>query len=168
VNRAELNRKRPLRSRLSPESEQVAISDGEAPPVGVSLSQLESHLWEAANILRGPVDAPDFKTYVLALLFLKRLSDVQDEEYRAALPEAGGDEEYARLPQNNRFQVREDYHWHALHILFPDLHPNNALNHGDAVDVCEDSQLPLTALEFLARRYARTGWPVGHPPTSAN
>jgi type I restriction enzyme M protein len=27
-----------------------------------SVSQLESHLWEAANILRGPVDAADFKT----------------------------------------------------------------------------------------------------------
>jgi type I restriction enzyme M protein len=34
------------------------------------LSQLESHLWEAANILRGPVDAADFKTYVFPLLFL--------------------------------------------------------------------------------------------------
>jgi hypothetical protein len=42
------------------------------------LSQLESHLWEAANILRGPVDAADFKTYVFPLLFFKRLSDVHD------------------------------------------------------------------------------------------
>ena len=31
---------------------------------GLSLSQLESHLWESANILRGPVDAADFKSYV--------------------------------------------------------------------------------------------------------
>ena len=37
----------------------------------VSLNQLESHLWEAANILRGPVDAADFKTYVFPLLFFK-------------------------------------------------------------------------------------------------
>ena len=51
---------------------------------GVSLSQLESHLWEAANILRGPVDAADFKTYVFPLLFFKRISDVYDEEYTAA------------------------------------------------------------------------------------
>jgi len=34
-----------------------------------TLSQLESHLWEAANILRGPVDAADFKSYVFPLLF---------------------------------------------------------------------------------------------------
>lgn len=38
----------------------------------VTLGQLESHLWEAANILRGPVDAADFKTYVFPLLFFKR------------------------------------------------------------------------------------------------
>ena len=57
------------------------------------LSQLESHLWEAANILRGPVDAADFKTYVFPLLFFKRISDVYDEEYAAALAESGGNGE---------------------------------------------------------------------------
>ncbi len=56
-----------------------------------TLSQFESHLWEAANILRGPVDAADFKTYVFPLLFFKRISDVFDEEYAAALAESGGD-----------------------------------------------------------------------------
>jgi hypothetical protein len=30
----------------------------------MTLSELESHLWESANILRGPVDAADFKTYI--------------------------------------------------------------------------------------------------------
>jgi hypothetical protein len=30
-------------------------------PEAITLSQLESHLWEAANILRGLVDAADFK-----------------------------------------------------------------------------------------------------------
>ena len=77
----------------------------------LTLSQLESHLWEAANILRGPVDAADFKTYVFPLLFFKRISDVHDEEYLAALAESGGDEEYARFPQNFRFQVPENCHW---------------------------------------------------------
>jgi type I restriction enzyme M protein len=77
----------------------------------VTLSQLESHLWEAANILRGPVDAADFKTYVFPLLFFKRISDVHDEEYAAALAEANGDEEYAKFPQNYRFQIPDDCHW---------------------------------------------------------
>ena len=52
-------------------------------------------LWEAANILRGPVDASDFKAYVFPLLFLKRISDVYDEERAEALAESDGDEEYA-------------------------------------------------------------------------
>ena len=42
----------------------------------VTLNQLASYLWGAANILRGLVDAADFKPYVFPLLFFKRLSDV--------------------------------------------------------------------------------------------
>ena len=79
-----------------------------------ALSLLESHLWEAANILRGPVDAADFKTYVFPLLFFKRLSDVHDEEYAAALADSGGDEEYALFPQNYRFQVPDGCHWREV------------------------------------------------------
>ena len=48
----------------------------------ITLSQLESHLWESANILRGPVDAADFKTYIFPLLFFKRICNVWDEEYQ--------------------------------------------------------------------------------------
>src|ERR1035441_5225742 len=75
------------------------------------LGSLESHLWEAANILRGPVDAADFKTYVFPLLFFKRISDVHDEEYQTALMESNGDEEYALFPQNYRFQIPDRCHW---------------------------------------------------------
>ncbi len=66
----------------------------------LTLSQLESHLWEAANILRGPVDAADFKTYIFPLLFFKRVSDVHDEEHATALEAFGGDEEAALFPEN--------------------------------------------------------------------
>lgn len=81
------------------------------PDQAISLSQLESHLWESANILRGPVDAADFKSYVFPLLFFKRLSDVHDEEHAAALKEFDGDEESALFPENYRFQIPEDCHW---------------------------------------------------------
>jgi type I restriction enzyme M protein len=83
----------------------------------ISIDTLESHLWESANILRGPVDAADFKTYVFPLLFFKRLSDVHDEEYRAALEESGGDEEYALFPQNYNFQVPEGCHWRDVRAV---------------------------------------------------
>ncbi|MBA3945815.1 MAG: SAM-dependent DNA methyltransferase [Herpetosiphonaceae bacterium] len=75
----------------------------------IDLSALESHLWEAANILRGPVDASDFKTYIFPLLFFKRISDVYDEEVQQALAEAGGD-----FPENHRFQIPEGCHWRAV------------------------------------------------------
>lgn len=38
--------------------------------------ELNRQLWGAADILRGAVDASDFKNHILSLLFLKRLSDV--------------------------------------------------------------------------------------------
>lgn len=76
----------------------------------ITLSQLESHLWESANILRGPVDAADFKTYIFPLLFFKRVCDVWDEEY-AEIVEEGGDAELALFPESHRFQVPEFCHW---------------------------------------------------------
>ena len=78
---------------------------------GISLTTLEGHLFEAANILRGPVDAADFKTYIFPLLFFKRVSDVFDEETQIALTDSDGDTEYARFPENHRFQIPEACHW---------------------------------------------------------
>lgn len=43
---------------------------------------LENWLWEAACVIRGPIDAPKFKDYILPLIFLKRLSDVFDDELK--------------------------------------------------------------------------------------
>ena len=37
----------------------------------LDLSTLESWLWDAACVIRGPVDAPKFKDYILPLIFLK-------------------------------------------------------------------------------------------------
>jgi type I restriction enzyme M protein len=55
------------------------------PPL-TDISTLESHLWEAANILRGsPLDRADWKSYILPLLFFKRICDVWDEEYQEAV-----------------------------------------------------------------------------------
>lgn len=77
----------------------------------MTLSELESHLWESANILRGPVDAADFKTYIFPILFFKRLCDVFDEEIQEALTESGGDTQYALFPENHRFQIPLGAHW---------------------------------------------------------
>jgi type I restriction enzyme M protein len=80
----------------------------------LTLSQLEQYLSKAAWILKGPVDASDFKIYIFPLLFFKRLSDVYDEEYQMALQESGGDTEYANLPELHRFAIPEGCHWNSV------------------------------------------------------
>lgn len=50
----------------------------------LTLSHLEQYFSRAAWILKGPVDASDFKVYIFPMLFFKRLSDVYDEEYQIA------------------------------------------------------------------------------------
>lgn len=74
----------------------------------LDLSTLESHLWEAANILRGPVDAADFKTYIFPLLFFKRISDVYDEERAQVEAEYGEGMDFAEF---HRFQIPDGCHW---------------------------------------------------------
>jgi len=46
----------------------------------LDIKTLENRLWEAACKIRGKIDAPKYKNYILPLIFLKRLSDVFDNE----------------------------------------------------------------------------------------
>jgi len=73
--------------------------------------QLEKYLWGAATLLRGLIDAGDYKQYIFPLLFFKRICDVYDEEYENALKESGGDLEYASFTENHRFQIPKGAHW---------------------------------------------------------
>ena len=77
-------------------------------------SQLEQYLSKAAWILKGPVDASDFKIYIFPLLFFKRISDVYDEEFAIAMEESDGDSEYASLPEFHRFVIPEGCHWKSV------------------------------------------------------
>jgi type I restriction enzyme M protein len=76
----------------------------------LSQSELESYLWGAATILRGLVDAGDYKQYIFPLLFYKRLSDVWDEEYAEAYFETT-DADYARGMADERFVIPAGAHW---------------------------------------------------------
>src|SRR5579863_3791307 len=77
----------------------------------ITQQQLESYLWGAATLLRGTIDAGDYKQFIFPLLFYKRLCDVFDEETQAALKESGGDKDFAAYPENHRFQIPSEAHW---------------------------------------------------------
>ena len=76
----------------------------------ISQRELENYLWGAAVILRGLIDAGDYKQYIFPLVFLKRISDVYDEEHAAAV-DTYGDEEFADLPENHRFAIPNGCRW---------------------------------------------------------
>jgi len=87
----------------------------------LSQSELESYLWGSATILRGLVDAGDYKQFVFPLLFYKRLSDVWDDDYNAALTEVGGDETYAFATANDRFVIPVGAHWNDVRAAAKDV-----------------------------------------------
>lgn len=80
-----------------------AANGGQAPASQVSLDldettkltreQLEGYLWAAADILRGSIDSSDYKSYILGLLFLKRLSDRFEEESEQLVAEGADPED---------------------------------------------------------------------------
>ncbi len=82
--------------------------------------QLFTHLYEACNILRGPVNQDEYKSYVIPILFFKRVSDVYDEETQSLL-DLTGDKEFAALPENHRFRIPDGCHWDDLRNVTTDI-----------------------------------------------
>ncbi|HYM07665.1 MAG TPA: N-6 DNA methylase [Terriglobales bacterium] len=72
----------------------------------VDVPALESWLWKAACTIRGPLDAPKFKDYILPLVFVKRLSDVFDDEVSHLAREFGDKGTVAKLAKQDRKLVR--------------------------------------------------------------
>ena len=82
--------------------------------------QLFSHLYEACNILRGPINQDEYKSYITPILFFKRICDVYDEETQSLL-DSTGDKEYAALPENHRFIIPEGCHWNDIRNATTDI-----------------------------------------------
>ncbi|MCX8829777.1 type I restriction-modification system subunit M [Vibrio parahaemolyticus] len=76
----------------------------------INLKDLEAHLWHAAHIITGPIDASDYKTYIFPILFFKRICDVYDEEFEEAMEQVG-DEELAKGDMFHRIQIPANCHW---------------------------------------------------------
>jgi type I restriction enzyme M protein len=81
---------------------------------GISQQELESWLWGAADILRGPVDPGNFRDFIFPLLFLKRLSDTWDDEHARAV-EAWGDQLTDEIARDfHKFDIPKGCHWEDL------------------------------------------------------
>lgn len=85
----------------------------------LDISSLENWLWEAACSIRGAVDAPKFKDYILPLIFAKRMSDVFDDEIDRLVQEEVGDRdtslELAAADRSLiRFWVPEEARWEKI------------------------------------------------------
>ncbi len=82
---------------------------------------LENWLWEAACSIRGAVDAPKFKDYILPLVFVKRLSDVFDDEINRLTEQFGNRETALELVQKDhglvRFYIPDKAKWENTRTL---------------------------------------------------
>ena len=93
------------------EAADADLEDSEDTSEETTSKQLFNHLFEACNILRGPINQDEYKSYVTPILFFKRISDVYEEETQVALELSGGDVEYASFPENHRFIIPDGCHW---------------------------------------------------------
>jgi type I restriction enzyme M protein len=80
--------------------------------IAMTQKELESYLWKCADLLRGHVEAGNYKQYIFPLLFFKRLDDVYEEETRNAVAENGP--EAAEWPEIHSYTIPDDVRWNKV------------------------------------------------------
>jgi len=97
-------------------------------PNKITFEFLKSHLWSAADILRGSLDASEYRQPVMTLLFLKRLNDTF-EENSEKLIKKGMNQKEACSKRRHYFYIPDNALWSIL--------SSTAENIGEKIDdVC--------------------------------
>ena len=133
----------------------------------LTLQQLESHLWGAADILRGKIDSSDYKHYIFGLLFFKRICDVWEEEYEERLAQYN-DKAIAADPDEHRFHIPKGAFWkdvrkhttnigEHLNAAFHTIEDNNLRLQGifQDVDFNNKERFPDATLEILLQHFEK-------------
>jgi type I restriction enzyme M protein len=137
VNRWEGGSSKPQRAqhaKINALAEEAGVDPGDAPsasrtvitrrrgrqakPATPTTKPMEQMLWDAACSIRGEKDAPKFKDYLLPLLFLKRLSDVFDDEIDRLAEEYGDRDVALQIADNDhdllRFYLPAEARWAVI------------------------------------------------------
>ena len=80
-----------------------------------SSTSFEKQIWDAACVLRGNMDASEYKSVVLGLIFLKYISDRFEAKYNELVAEGDGfEEDIDEYTSENIFFVPEDARWRVI------------------------------------------------------
>ena len=92
----------------------------------LTFDKMKAKVWEAADILRGSIDSSDYKNYILGMLFLKRLSDVFEEEAEKIEKETGDKKLALEDPDEHQFFVPDRARWSEIRKITSQI--GDALN----------------------------------------
>jgi type I restriction enzyme M protein len=113
----------------------------------ITLEALKTHLWNAADILRGSLDAQEYRQPVMTILFLKRLNDTFEENVEKLVVE-GNSQKKAQQKFRHKFFVPESARWGIL--------SDASSNLGEIIDgICRDieSEVPTLAGVLTNTKY---------------